>query len=63
MMPNSRENNTAATVALVISLFGFLGFLGYLIWVKNQRDYKATTTTEYDSEGRPTKITEDVKHK
>lgn len=62
-MADSRENSAAGLIALVISLFGFLGFLGYLIWAKNQRDYKATTTTEYDSEGRPTKITEDVKHR
>lgn len=62
-MANSRENNATTMIALVISLFGFLGFLGYLIWSRNQRDYKAITTTEYDSEGRPTTITEDVKHR
>ena len=54
------DKGSGGIIALVISLLGFLGFLAYLAHTRAQRNYKATTTTEYDSAGRPVKIEEKV---
>lgn len=53
-------DNNGGIIALVISFLGFIAFLAYLAHTRAQRNYKATTTTEYDSAGRPTKIEEKV---
>lgn len=57
-MPEDKGNG--GIIALVISLLGFFGFLAYLVHTRTQRDYKAVTTTEYDSAGRPVRIEERV---
>lgn len=37
-----------------------VAFLAYLIHNRAQKNYKATTTTEYNAAGRPVKIEEKV---
>ena len=56
----SMADNNSGIIALVISFLGFIAFLAYLAHTRAQRNYQATTTTEYDEAGRPTKIQERV---